>query len=124
MGIVNRHPDAGVGVHHLLGGNDLDLVRIGLQSVEFCHAVYFRQIDIQQIKRPVGSIAQPCGVLVHGINRSHSRTLIVGGTLCLEYLISSIEHSVKKRAAAENFSLRYHVNPTSKNRMFTKFYAG
>ncbi len=55
--IVDWHPDAGVSVHHLFGGDHLDLVRVGIQSVEFRHAVYFRQIDIQQIKRPVGSIA-------------------------------------------------------------------
>ncbi|MGT3087440.1 hypothetical protein, partial [Salmonella enterica] len=66
----------------------------------------------------------PCAVLVHGINRSHSRTLIVGGTLCLEYLISSIDHGVKKRAAGEIFSLRFHVSEASKNGQVTKFYAG
>ena len=55
--IVDRHPDAGVSVHHLFGGDHLDLVRVGIQSVEFRHAVYLCQIDIQQIKRPVGSIA-------------------------------------------------------------------
>ncbi|WP_164847726.1 hypothetical protein, partial [Citrobacter freundii] len=59
-----------------------------------------------------------------GINRSHSRTLIVGGTLCLEYLISSIEHGVKKRAAAEIFSLRFLVSEALKNGIAAKFYAG
>ncbi|ALD74871.1 hypothetical protein P10159_0044 [Citrobacter portucalensis] len=38
--------------------------------------------------------------------------------------MSSIDHGVKKRAAAEIFSLRFHVSEASKNGMAAKFYAG
>ncbi len=31
VAVVHRHADRGVGVHHLLGGDDLELVRIGVE---------------------------------------------------------------------------------------------
>ncbi len=71
VGIVNGHPDAGVSVHHLFRRNHFDLMGIGIQTVEFRHPVNFRQVGIKQLECPVGSIAQTCGVLIHGINSSH-----------------------------------------------------
>ena len=32
VAVVHRHADAGIGVHHLLGGDDLELVRVGVQA--------------------------------------------------------------------------------------------
>ena len=71
MRIIDRHPDAGIGIHHLFGGYDFNLVRIGIQAIEFCYPVDFSEVDIQQLKGPVGSIAETCVVLVQGINSSH-----------------------------------------------------
>ena len=31
--VVDGHADAGIGIHHLLGSNDFDLVRIGVETV-------------------------------------------------------------------------------------------
>ena len=69
--IVDRHPDAGVSVHHLFRGNHLNLMGIGIQAIQFCYPVDFGEVDIQQLEGPVGSIAQTCVVLVQGINSSH-----------------------------------------------------
>ena len=69
--IVNRHPDAGVGVHHLFGRNDFNLMGIGIQTIQLCDPVDFGEVNIQQLEGPVGSIAQTCVVLVQGINSSH-----------------------------------------------------
>ena len=65
--IVNRHPDAGVSVHHLFRGDDFNLMGIGVQTIEFGHPVDLRQVDIQQLEGPVGSIAQTGAVPGHGI---------------------------------------------------------
>ncbi len=71
VGIVNRHSDAGVGVHHLFGGDDFDLVGIGIKPVEFSYPIDLGQVGIKQFECPVGSIAETGGVLIHGVNRSH-----------------------------------------------------
>ncbi|MGQ7143263.1 SpoVR family protein, partial [Escherichia sp. SS-MK2] len=47
--------------------------------LEFRHPVYLCQINIQQVERPVGSIAQTCGVLIHRIDRRHTRTRLKSG---------------------------------------------
>ena len=63
VSVVDWHTDAGVGVHHLLGGDDFNLMGIGVESVEFGYAVNFRKVDIEQIKCPVRSIAESFAVL-------------------------------------------------------------
>ena len=32
--IAQRHADRSVGIHHLLGGDDLDLIGVGVQAVD------------------------------------------------------------------------------------------
>ena len=45
--IVDGHADAGVGVHHLLGSNDFDLVRVGVKTIELGDPVHFGQVGLQ-----------------------------------------------------------------------------
>ena len=45
--IVDGHADAGVGVHHLLGSNDFDLVRVGVKTIELGDPVHFGQVGFQ-----------------------------------------------------------------------------
>ncbi len=50
--IAQRHAHRGIGVHHLLGGNHLDLVRIGIQRVAFGDAADFAVVLPDQVEGP------------------------------------------------------------------------
>ncbi len=56
--IADGHADAGVGIHHLLGGDHLDLVGVGVQLVEAGDPSDLLVIGLQQIEVPVRPIIQ------------------------------------------------------------------
>ncbi|MOA38827.1 hypothetical protein D3C78_1605520 [compost metagenome] len=45
--IIDWHPDAGIGVHHLFGSNDFNLVGVGIQPIQFGHPVNLGQVNIE-----------------------------------------------------------------------------
>ena len=51
--ITQRHADRGVGIHHLLGGDHLDLVGVGVQGVTFGQAADFPVVGPDQVERPL-----------------------------------------------------------------------
>ena len=58
MVIANRHPDTGIGIHHLLCSDDLNLVRVIIQFVKTGDPFDFCLILRQQFKIPVRTIRQ------------------------------------------------------------------
>ena len=51
----------GVGIHHLLGGDDLDLVRIAFQPIGMGDTANFRIVATEQFHVPFGTIGQSFG---------------------------------------------------------------
>ena len=60
MLITDGHADTGVGIHHLLCRDDLDLVGVGIQSIELGDPGYLLMINVQQVEVPVRAIVQRC----------------------------------------------------------------
>ena len=50
--IADRHAHRGVGVHHLLGGDHLDLVRIGIQGIALGDPADFPVVLLDQLEGP------------------------------------------------------------------------
>src|SRR5690606_1587494 len=53
--VADRHADRGVGVHHLLGGDDFDLVGIGVQAVTLGQAGDLPVVGLDQLEGPLGA---------------------------------------------------------------------
>jgi hypothetical protein len=51
--IGHRHADRGVGVHHLLGGDDLELVGVGVEAELPGHAADFLVRLLDQVEGPL-----------------------------------------------------------------------
>ena len=51
--VVDRHADRGIGVHHLLGGDDFQLVRIGVQAKALRGLAYRVVVALYQLEGPV-----------------------------------------------------------------------
>ncbi|MPM70283.1 hypothetical protein SDC9_117238 [bioreactor metagenome] len=58
MAIADRHADAGIRVHHLLGRDHFQLVGIGVQPKPLGRGGDDRVIALDQLKRPVRRIGQ------------------------------------------------------------------
>ncbi len=58
VAVVHRHADRRVGVHHLLGGDDLQLVRVGIQAVALGRGADHRVVLLDQLEAPVARAAQ------------------------------------------------------------------
>jgi hypothetical protein len=53
MAVVHRHAHARVGIHHLLGGDDLELVRVGVEPKPRCGGLDRAVVLLDQLKAPV-----------------------------------------------------------------------
>ncbi len=60
--IRHRHADRRIGVHHLLGGNDFQLVRIGVEAEVPGYAAHFVMRLLDQFNGPFRLLGQPAGV--------------------------------------------------------------
>jgi hypothetical protein len=58
--VVHRHPDRGIGVHHLLGGDDLELIRIGVQTEALSSRADHVVVALDQLEAPVARIGKRC----------------------------------------------------------------
>ena len=58
VAVVHRHADAGVGVHHLLGGDDLELVGVGVQPEALGRLADDGVVALDQLERPVAGAGQ------------------------------------------------------------------
>ena len=56
--VVHRHADRGVGVHHLLGGDDLELVRIGVEREALRDGADLLVVLLDQLEGPVARVGQ------------------------------------------------------------------
>ena len=61
VAVVHRHADRRVGVHHLLGGDDLELVRVGVEREALRGGADLLVVLLDQLERPVARVGQ--GVL-------------------------------------------------------------
>jgi len=50
--VVHRHPDRGIGIHHLLGADNFDLVGVGVQAVVRCDPGNLAVIALDQLEGP------------------------------------------------------------------------
>ena len=58
VAVVHRHAHAGVGVHHLLGGDDLQLVRVGVQAEALGRVADDLVVLLDQLEGPVARAGQ------------------------------------------------------------------
>ena len=58
VAVVHRHADRRVGVHHLLGGDDLELVRIGVEAEALRGVADDLVVALDQLERPVARARQ------------------------------------------------------------------
>src|SRR6185312_9112743 len=65
--VEQRHADRRIGVQHLLGGNDLDLVRIDIEA-QFvpCYLLAGVADPLQRMKIPIGALKQQLVRGAHG----------------------------------------------------------
>ena len=56
--VVHRHAHAGVGVHHLLGGDDLQLVGVGVEPVAVSRLANDVVVALDEFKGPVAGRRQ------------------------------------------------------------------
>lgn len=56
--VIDRHAHAGIGIHHLLGRDDLELIRIGIQTVALSRGRNRRVILFNQLESPVAGVGQ------------------------------------------------------------------
>ena len=73
--VVHRHADRGVGVHHLLGGDDLELVRIGVDAEARGRAPDDLVIALDQLEVPVALARQRLGRALAGRQRAVAQVL-------------------------------------------------
>jgi len=67
MLVEQRHAGRGIGVEHLLGGDDLDLVRIDIESQFGARDLLAGVMDALQLGEiPVRSLKQALGCCSHG----------------------------------------------------------
>jgi hypothetical protein len=71
VAIVHRHAHRRIGVHHLLGGDDLELVRVGVEAEALRRLADHRVVLVDQLERPVARRRQR----LFGTRRRHD----VGG---------------------------------------------
>ena len=55
VAIADRHTDTGVGIKHLLSGNQLDLIGIGIEFEFFSDSGYLSVVFLYQFEGPFGS---------------------------------------------------------------------
>ncbi len=58
VAVVDRHADAGVGVHHLLGGDDLELVGVGVEPVALGGGADDLVVALDELEAPVAGPGQ------------------------------------------------------------------
>jgi len=56
--VVHRHAHAGVGVHHLLGRDDLELIGVGVQLVALGRGTNDLVVLLDQLERPIRGARQ------------------------------------------------------------------
>ena len=61
VAVVDRHAHARVGVHHLLGGDDLELVRVGIQPVALRGGADDLVVALDQLEGPLARPGQRLG---------------------------------------------------------------
>ncbi len=54
--IADGHPDGGVGVHHLIRADDLDLVGVGVQAELFGNGANLAVVSPDELERPVAAV--------------------------------------------------------------------
>ena len=69
--VVDGHAHAGIGIHHLLSRDDLQLVGICVQPIAFSRRSNGCVVLLNQLKRPVAGVRQRAGRAL----RSHQRSL-------------------------------------------------
>ena len=60
MGIKHRHTGARIAVHHLLGGDDFDLIGIGIQAEVGGDTAQFGIVLLEKFKGPFGTFGNGC----------------------------------------------------------------
>jgi len=67
--VRHRHAHRGVGIHHLFGGDDFELVGVGVQAELFGHPADFLVRQLDQVEGPFrlfGQGARVVGISWHG----------------------------------------------------------
>src|SRR5690348_16603724 len=54
MMVIDRHADRGIGIHHLLGGDDFELMAITIQAKVFGDPPDFLVVILDGLMRPFG----------------------------------------------------------------------
>ena len=58
MGVEHRHAGARIAVHHLFRGDDLDLVRVGVQTEIRSDAANFGVVVMEEFEGPLGTFGK------------------------------------------------------------------
>ena len=72
VAVVHRHADRRIGIHHLLGSDDLELVRVGVEAEALGRFADHRVVLVDRFERPVVRCRQPHAGAPSFLNRSRN----------------------------------------------------